>query len=150
MLGSVAMNALRKDPATEPADRLPAGLEAVRSQTPPPRMQEEALLMLRAMISAAKADGQVDQQEISRIAAKVHEAGAEAESFLRAELQRPMDMQSLVSGVRDLQTAAEVYAASLLAIEVDTQAERDYLQRLAAGLGLNDQVVQRIHSALGV
>jgi uncharacterized membrane protein YebE (DUF533 family) len=43
-----------------------------------------------------------------------------------------------------------VYAASLLAIEVDTQAERDYLQRLADGLGLDSGVVQRLHTTLGV
>jgi uncharacterized membrane protein YebE (DUF533 family) len=39
------------------------------------------------------------------------------------------------------QTAVEVYASSLLAIEVDTPAERDYLRRLAQGLGLEERTV---------
>lgn len=46
--------------------------------------------------------------------------------------------------------AAEVYAASLFAIEVDTEAERDYLQRLAERLGLEPGVVAQLHRAVGV
>jgi uncharacterized membrane protein YebE (DUF533 family) len=47
-------------------------------------------------------------------------------------------------------SAVEVYAASVLAIEVDTPAEREYLRRLAQGLGLEDRTVQRLYATLGV
>ncbi len=43
------------------------------------------------------------------------------------------------------QLAAQIYAASLLAIEVDTLEERDYLNKLAADMGLSPQVTGRIH-----
>jgi uncharacterized membrane protein YebE (DUF533 family) len=46
--------------------------------------------------------------------------------------------------------AAEVYAASLLAIEVDSPAERAYLGLLAARLGLADELVASLHGAAGV
>ena len=46
--------------------------------------------------------------------------------------------------------AVQVYAASLLAIEVDTAAERAYLRDLAARLGLDASAVARVHQALGV
>jgi uncharacterized membrane protein YebE (DUF533 family) len=40
--------------------------------------------------------------------------------------------------------------ASLLAIEVSTEAERDYLQQLAQGLRLDPSVLAEIHDSLGV
>jgi uncharacterized membrane protein YebE (DUF533 family) len=46
--------------------------------------------------------------------------------------------------------AAQVYAASLFAIDVDTDAERNYLDRLAALSGLDATVVNQIQSSLGV
>ena len=51
--------------------------------------------------------------------------------------------------VSDPQTAAQVYAASLLAVNVDTPAERAYLRDLSRKLGLDDQVVASLHSVLG-
>jgi len=48
------------------------------------------------------------------------------------------------------QLAAQIYAASLLAIEVDTQAEKDYLDQLAANMGLSPQVTGRIHEMVGL
>jgi uncharacterized membrane protein YebE (DUF533 family) len=46
--------------------------------------------------------------------------------------------------------AAQIYAASLLAIEVDTPAEKRYLDQLAAGLGLKPEVTQRIREMVGL
>ncbi|HCR65335.1 MAG TPA: DUF533 domain-containing protein, partial [Oceanicaulis sp.] len=43
--------------------------------------------------------------------------------------------------------AAEIYAASLVAIEIDTPAERAYLQMLAARLELDSDLVNEIHKA---
>ena len=46
--------------------------------------------------------------------------------------------------------AAQIYGASLLAIEVDTPAERKYLDRLAAGLNLSPRVTGRIQEQVGL
>ena len=43
------------------------------------------------------------------------------------------------------QTAEQVYLASALAIEPDTQAEQSYLQYLAARLNLDPQRAQELH-----
>ena len=114
--------------------------------------QGTALLMLRAMISAAKADGQIDQGEMERILGKLSEAGSdpEARDFVLSEMRRPLDLDGLVAGVRTPQQAAQVYAASLLAIDVDTPAEKDYLDRLARALNLPPQATAHMHGALGV
>jgi uncharacterized membrane protein YebE (DUF533 family) len=110
------------------------------------------MVILQAMINAAKADGQIDAAEQQRILGKLEEAGANAavQEFVRAEMARPLDLQALLREVHHPQMAAEVYAASLLAIEVDTPAERDYLRQLAQGLGLDEGAVQRLHLTLGV
>jgi uncharacterized membrane protein YebE (DUF533 family) len=46
------------------------------------------------------------------------------------------------------QVAAQVYAASLLAMKADTPTETEYLQKLARDLKLESAVVNQIHSTL--
>lgn len=144
LLGSLAISALQK-----------AGQAPTATSAPPvaaPAGEETAKLIVRAMVSAAKADGAIDGAEMDRLMSKVKEAGAEAEAerFLLGELQKPLDLDGLIRSVSSEEEAVEVYAASLLAIEVDTPAEVDYLRRLAAGLGLSPQTLSAIHETLGV
>jgi uncharacterized membrane protein YebE (DUF533 family) len=112
--------------------------------------QGRAMLMIRAMISAAKADGEIDPQEQQRIVGRLEEAGAdpEAQAFVREEMARPVDLQAIVSAVDSPHTAIEAYAASLFAIEVDTPAEVAYMRQLAQGLGLNPTLVRELHASL--
>lgn len=44
--------------------------------------------------------------------------------------------------------AAQIYAASLLAIKVDTQPEQQYLEQLASGLRLAPETVRHIEDIL--
>jgi uncharacterized membrane protein YebE (DUF533 family) len=111
-----------------------------------------AMLLVRAMIAAAKADGEVDPEERARIVARLRTVGAEdgALRFVDEELAKPVDLYAITSEVRDVATAAEVYAASLAAIQVDTEAERKYLDKLAARLGLDRAAVDDIHKRLAL
>jgi uncharacterized membrane protein YebE (DUF533 family) len=89
---------------------------------------------------------------MERILGKLSEAGSdpEARDFVLSEMRRPLDLDGLVAGVKTPQQAAQVYAASLLAIDVDTPAEKDYLDRLARGLNLPPQATAHMHGTLGV
>ncbi|MDF1585861.1 tellurite resistance TerB family protein [Marinimicrococcus flavescens] len=111
-----------------------------------------ATLLIRAMVSAAKADGQIDGTEMQRILGHLDEAGVDPEerNFVLEEMRRPVDIEALAADARSPALAAELYAASLLAIEVDTEAERAYLQRLARTTGLAPEVVSQIHRHLDV
>lgn len=112
---------------------------------------ESGQLVLQAMLSAAKADGAVDEAEIQRILGEIDDDGispAEKE-FLTAELRKPLDLAALVAAVPDTATAAQVYGASLLAIDLDTEAEVAYLHQLAAALGLDAATVARLHELTG-
>lgn len=104
----------------------------------PERAARQALLLIRAMIAAAKADGAIDDEERRRIVGKLREAGADATAcaFVEAEMARPSSIDALIADIPDQMTAAQVYMASLFAIDVDTQAEKAYLATLAKRLGL--------------
>ncbi len=131
---------------------LPVGMRPPETVEEAEALESRAILALKAMLSAAKADGQIDQRERERILDKLEDAGADEETrrFVTEEAAAPLDIDALVRAVPDQQTAAQVYAASLLAINVDTAAERAYLRDLSAKLGLSDQAVASLHGVLGV
>ncbi|MBD8877708.1 tellurite resistance TerB family protein [Roseibium polysiphoniae] len=109
-----------------------------------------AISLLTAMISAAKADGHIDADEQNRIFAKIDEAGldSEAKAFLMDELRAPLDLDKVVASADTPEHAAEIYAASRLAIDPDHGAEKAYLQMLAARLDLDPALVDEIEMAV--
>ena len=108
-------------------------------------------LVVRAMVAAAKADGEVGEDEVQRIVGRLGADGLSEEErqFLVAELRRPLDLRALVAEVPNQMVAAEVYAASLLAIDLDTPAEAAYLRELAGALGLDGATLSRLHQITG-
>jgi uncharacterized membrane protein YebE (DUF533 family) len=157
VLGAMALDALARreqgsaggGTAAAPSVRPPDPEAAVPSDEA--GQERLANLLMRAMLSAAKADGHIDGKEMERILGQLDEMGTDpaAKDFVLTEMRRPPDIQGLAAEARTPEVAAEVYAASLLAIEVDTQAERDYLKRLADALGLDAATVGRLHESLG-
>jgi uncharacterized membrane protein YebE (DUF533 family) len=139
-------------PAAPAAADLPIEVRGASSPADEAVLASRALILLRAMISAAKADGTIDQGEMDRIFEKLDEsdADAEAKDYVLQEMRAPLDLDGLVAQAQSPDLAAQVYAASLLAIEVDTDAERAYLARLAQGLALPPAAIAHIHQTLGV
>jgi len=151
MLASLAFSALKKA-GQAPAQPPRALLEP---QTPQEQqaLEDDAEIIVKAMINAAKADGKIDQQEIEKIVGKLDDDGLtqEEKNFFVSEANKPLDLNGVVAsagGQADM--AAQIYAASLLAIEVDTRAEQQYMQHLASGLGLHPQVASHIERTLGI
>ena len=107
---------------------------------------DHGLLMLRAMIAAAHADGRLEGEERraidERIAAMSLSPSDRAE--LLAEIENPVDLTTLVAAARTPEIATEIYAASRLAIDPDTAAERAYLSLLAARLGMPEALVAAV------
>jgi uncharacterized membrane protein YebE (DUF533 family) len=112
---------------------------------------ETAELCLKGMISAAKADGRIQDDEMKRIGGKLEEGGVTAEErqFVLSEMSKPLDLAGLVNEIPNQQVGAQVYAASLMAITIDTESERAYMKQLAAGLDLDHQTVARLHQMVG-
>ncbi|MEH7827546.1 DUF533 domain-containing protein [Gemmobacter denitrificans] len=124
-------------------------LGALTGATPAgPMAEENARLMIRAMIQAAKADGTIDAAERETILSHLKDASDEEIAFVQAELDGPMDLAGLANGVAD-SAKGQVYAASLMVISVDTDAERSYLAGLARALGLDSATVAKLHADMG-
>lgn len=151
LLAAMAYKALQGTDA-EPAG-VPVGLAEPKTDADRRELEQHAALILKAMINAAKADGQIDQGEVKRLVGKLQEDGIQEtdQQFLIMELQKPMETEQLIAAGRGQKdVAAQIYAASLLAIEVDTPAEKAYLEQLADGLGLAPEVTQQIRGFAGV
>ena len=107
-------------------------------------VDDQATLLLRAMINAVKSDGQVDRDELDNITSKLGEIDEGEKAFLQAEFKAPLDLAAFVATVPE-ELAQQVYAFSLLGIKVDTNREAAYLRALAQGLALSDNIVDQIH-----
>lgn len=116
------------------------GMGSERAPEPEPATLDDAhaMLLIRAMIAAANADGQITPDERQRITSKLEQAGAgpEERAVLARELESPRSADQIVREVKDQETAIQVYLASRLAMNPDTAAERAYLDFLAARLNI--------------
>ena len=110
---------------------------------------DSALLYIRAMISAAAADGRIDPTEQQKIFGSLRQAGMEAgaEEFLSKELNNPASIDDLVAGVKTEQEAVQVYTAARVAIDPNTADNKQFLATLASGLGMDDKLMQHIDAA---
>jgi len=138
----------------------PPGKQAAASPPPPPPAappqpnapagDEAAVLLIRAMIAAAHADGELDAQERGRILDRLQalDLSDEEQTFLQRELQTPRSAEDIAAAAGP-GLAPEVYAASLLAVEVDTPEEAAYMQRLQGLLGLDDRTAQDVKRQIG-
>ena len=118
---------------------------------PPPARVEEAMHLLRAMITAAHADGLIDADEREAILGRARQAGMDADSLraLDAEIRAPLTLEQLTVRTPASQRA-ETYAAALIAITADTAEERAFLDRMAAQLQLDAATRADIHGQLGI
>lgn len=109
-----------------------------------------ALILVRAMIAASRADGHIDEAERARIMdkLKVSGLGADAAQFLEDELANPVDLDTIIGAAKTEEQRVELYTASRLAIEPKSRAERGYLDLLAGRLNLPDALVDHIEATV--
>lgn len=134
-------------PSAPPAAMVPAApMPAEDSQR-----AADATHLIRAMIAAAHADGLIDAEERAQILERALEAGLDAATreFLKAELRQPASLEQIVAATAP-HLKLETYAAAIVAISVDTEAERAWLDRLATALGLDATARGAVHQQLGV
>lgn len=139
-IGALAYAALQRYQAQQqaaptaalPATRAPAAL--------PAQLEREASIVVQAMLSAAHADGALDARERERIADRLRETGLEAAEldYVLVQFAAAADPHRIAGLAQSETEAAEIYAASLLAIDVDHWAEQAYLRELKTALKLPD------------
>lgn len=150
ILGGAAGGAVAGGASKGFGDLLNEALGTGGQTTAQPSAEQEvaAGLMLRAMLQAAKSDGRIDENEKQKLLQNLGDATDEEKNFVNQELRAPIDIPGLCAQVpQGLQP--QIYAISLTAIDLDSKAEAQYLDGLARGLGLSQQVVNQIHSQMG-
>lgn len=110
--------------------------------------EENAKLMIRSMIMAAKADGEIDAEERTKILDQLGDASDEEIAFVTEQLDAPVDPMALAKDAGTM-AAGQVYAAALMAISVDTEAEKTFLTGLAQALMLDEAKQAEIHREMG-
>jgi len=115
-----------------------------------PSSNEEMMagLLLRAMVQATKADGELDDKERAKLTEHLEDASDEERAFVNAEFSAPMDVEGLARQV-PAGMEQQVYAMSVLVIDLDHEAEAQYLHQLASAMGLQQDVVNNIHDQVG-
>ncbi len=114
---------------------------------PTPTQEEQAKIILKAMINAAKADGNIDQEEQAKIVQHIGEVSQEEIAFVKSEMDAPLDLQGVINSARGIE--GEVYLTSLMTINLDSQEEAQYLDKLAKGLNISQQASNDFHQRVG-
>lgn len=111
---------------------------------------ELSLTLLSAMISAAKSDGHIDSKEQERIFAKIDQGDLSTgeKGFLMDQIRKPLDIDAIAAKATTPERAAEIYAASLLAIDPDDPRETEYLNVLASRLKLDGRLRDSIETEI--
>ncbi|MRJ23447.1 tellurite resistance TerB family protein [Pseudomonas haemolytica] len=98
--------------------------------------------VLRALIAAAKADGTIDAQEKQMISAEIgrHTDDPQLQQWLDAEVAKPLNAADFADYANDPALAAEIYLASVMLVNDQQDAERNYLDELAGQLHIDPQL----------
>ncbi len=122
---------------------------AGNEQPAEPTAEKQAEICLRAMLYAARSDGEIDAAEQQKITGQIGDISPEEAEFIRNEMAAPMDVDGFIGSVPK-GMEQQVYLMSLLAIDLDSQAEAQYLDKLAKGLNIDQATSNAIHQKLGV
>ncbi len=113
-----------------------------------PSQEKQAEIILKAMINAAKADGEIDADEQKKITEHIADVTPEEIEIVKSEMSSPLDIEGVIKSVpRGMEQ--QVYLMSLLTINLDHKKEAQYLDTLAKGLNISQQASNEIHQKVG-
>jgi uncharacterized membrane protein YebE (DUF533 family) len=109
-----------------------------------------SLAIIRAMMGAAKADGQVDAAESEKIMGQMEAAGATAQEkmLLMQEMANTQDIPTIAAAASTPQEAAQIYLAALLVCDSQCTREQAYLAELAGALKLDESFTRGLQQEL--
>ncbi|HEU5323839.1 MAG TPA: DUF533 domain-containing protein, partial [Methylomirabilota bacterium] len=150
-------------PPTGPLPPTPRAGAGEAASTPPPLpaptrtpaavradgLAPDVVRLVRLLIAAARADGDLRPEEGALIARHAAEAGAEA--LVRTELQGQPELADVVGSVSDAAAAAELYSLAFAVLRADEDVngdERRWLEELEQLLGLDPPTARRLEEAV--
>ena len=114
------------------------GIPAVTTASGAEAAGDPLARIIQLAVSAARADGQLTEQERAMITARAAEVGLEA--IVEAELNQTRMLADIVRGVTDPAIKKDLYVLAFAIVRADEHvsgAERIYLAQLAHQLGLD-------------
>jgi uncharacterized membrane protein YebE (DUF533 family) len=116
----------------------------------PSPVSPDAMRMMRLAVSAAHADGPMNDQERAAILLQAKQAGID--SVFGPEMTQPRPLPEIVAGVTEPAERATLYVLAYTVLRADEQvtgAERIYLAQLANLLGLDPATVAKLETDTG-
>lgn len=143
LLGGLAYKAYKNWQHATPTAPVADGVQGPQALSP-----DYQLLLVKAMVAAARADGHIDQQEQQRISAAIErmDVSTEMKGLIFDLLQHPVSVDELAAPELSLEQRSELYLASCLIIDADNWQERTYLNRLASALHLPVDLAMRLQT----
>ena len=115
----------------------------------PEDQEEHSRTILMAIIAAAKADGNFDERERTIIRDHIEKIGdADITTWVQQEINKPLDVNRIAVLATSPKLASEIYLASLIVIDDQNELEKNYLNALAAKMGLDPQLQKEIEQQL--
>jgi uncharacterized membrane protein YebE (DUF533 family) len=113
--------------------------------------ETRSLNLLRAMIAAAQADGQIDSTERSLIEDRMNslQLPDDAQQWLKGEISNQRSASSVASLADSTGAAIEMYLASALVIDEANAAEQRYLEDLRTSLNLEPGLINELRNQVG-
>lgn len=149
-LGAVAWNFYQKWAANKQQANGSAtsggGMQALQqlfqnagSELPPVNLDDTSTLMIRAMVYAAKADGNIDATERDRMNTIIQQLipGQNVSAIIQKFAQETLDPSLIADSVASDEQGEDIYRLSCMVIDIDHFMERGYLDALANGLGID-------------
>lgn len=162
VIGMLAYQALMRYQAQQAGGAKSTGAPASDAIVPPPDSGfhptqaaggADALsgVLVKAMVAATQADGVIDEDEQRRLVGRLDQLGIGAadRQGLAEQLTTPVDLREIVTAATSPEVGLQIYAASVLAIAADTQAERNYLDGLARALRIDPGLKAQVEQTLG-
>jgi uncharacterized membrane protein YebE (DUF533 family) len=133
-----AYSSYRQSQAATQSDTMEMREERFVDALNPTNPTNNRWLMIQAMVSAAMADGHIDSAEQTKVFAEVDRLGLTPgeKALLLDEMRSPKSVAELTAAVPNPETALEVYAAALLAVDETQPQATAYLKQLATALQL--------------
>ena len=136
--GAIAWNFYKKWSANkeQQAAEIPAAQEAL-----PPAEDPAAMLMLRAMVYAARADGHIDAAEQERIGKLTQQflLGRNSQAIVDELVREPLNLELLASQMQSQEQREDLYRLSCLVLDIDHFMERGYLDALVGALAIDKE-----------
>jgi len=118
------------------------------NELPEKEANERSLVLLKAMIAAAKADGHVNNKEIEIINKQIENLGLSKDvaDLLEGEISKPLDIKEVAALAKNKAMASEIYLVSAIVTDKENSMEREYLSSLAKSMQLPNSLVAQLET----